>query len=81
MTYFLSTSVQRIHQLAFLELSSFLLSRVHIASEHLEALFPSLSILLVVEIVLVEILFIRDERPSIPIFEHKLVPEARHYSC
>ena len=68
---FLSIFVQRIRRLVVLELSSFLPSRENSVPESLEALFPSQKILLVVEIQK-----IRDGRPPIPIFEHKLVAEA-----
>ena len=68
--------MQRIRRLVVRELSSFLPSRVYFASEYLEALFPLLTILLVVETVLFKIHKNRDGRPVIPIFEHKLVAEA-----
>ena len=38
-------------------------------------------IILVGVIVLVEIQYIRDGRPPIPIFEHKLDVEAHRYNC
>ena len=73
-------SVQRIRRLVILELSSFLQSRVYFVSEFLEALFPSKIILLGCEIVLFEIQNIRDGRPPITIFEHKLVAEIHRYN-
>ena len=60
----------RIRQLVVLQLSSFLPSRVYFAFEYLGELFPSLTILLVDEVVLFDIQFFGDGRPPIPIFEH-----------
>ena len=73
---FLSTYVQRIHLLVFLELSSFLTFRAYFGSESLEELFLSRLILLVVELVLVEIQHIRDVRSPNPVVEHTLVAKA-----
>ena len=62
----------RRRQLVVLELSSFLPFREYFGSEYLGEPFPSGIILLVAELVLVEIQYIRVARPVIPIFEHKL---------
>ena len=72
----LSSSALRIRQLVVLKLSSFLPIRVYFESEYLKEIFPSEIIVLVVEIVLIEIQYIRDGRPPNPIFEHELVAEA-----
>ena len=68
--------VLRLRQLVVLELSSFLTFRAHFESEYLGEPCPSQIILLVDELVLVEIQYIRVERPVTPIFERKIVAEA-----
>ena len=73
--------VVRIRQLVVLELSSSHPIRVYFVFEFLGEVFPSEIILLVDELVLVEIQYIRDGRRPIPIFEHKLVAGAHRYSC
>ena len=73
---FLSIFELRICQIVVLELSSYLPPRVFFVSESLEALFPSLIILVVDDLVLFEIQFFRDGPPSIPILERELVAEA-----
>ena len=64
---FLLIAALRIRQLVFLELSSFLPFRAYFGSECLGELFLSLTVLLVVELVLLWIQYIHDERPAIPI--------------
>ena len=66
----------RLDQLVVLELSSFLLIRAYFGSEYLGEPFPSEIILLVDELVLIEIQYVRVVRPVLPIFEHELVAEA-----
>ena len=79
---FLVIFVLIIHHLVVLVSSlHFSPSREYFVCEYLEALSPSWTILLAVEFVLFEIKYIRDGRPVIPIFEHKLVAEAHRYSC
>ena len=73
---FLLLFALRIHQLVVLELSSFLPFQTYFGSEYLGEPFPSQIILLVDERVLVEIQYIRAERPVIPIFELMLVAVA-----
>ena len=73
---FLSIFVRRICQLVVLELSSLLPFRACFGFEYLGELFLSSIILLVDELVLVEIQYIRVERPVVPIFEHTFVAEA-----
>ena len=65
-----------LRQLAVLELLSFLPVRACFGFECPGEPFPSSIILLVDQLVLFEIQFIRVVRPVIPIFEHKLVAEA-----
>ena len=77
----LSVSALRLRQLVVLELSSFLPFRAYFGFEYLGEPFPSLIILLVDKLALVEIQRIRVVRPVIPIFEHKLVSEAHQYNC
>ena len=66
----------RLRQLVVLELSSFHPFRACFGFEYLRELFPSKTILLVAELVLVEIQCIRFVRPVITILEHELVAEA-----
>ena len=73
---FLLIFALRLRQLAVLELFSFLPFRACFGFEYLGEPFPSSIILLVDELVLVEIQYIRVERPFVPIFELKFVAEA-----
>ena len=66
----------RLRQLLVLELFSFLPCRVCFGFEFLGEPFPSSIILLVDELVLVEIQYIRVVRPVASIFEHKFVAGA-----
>ena len=66
----------RLRQLVVLELSSFFPFRACFGFEYLGEPFPSQIILLVDELVLVEIQYIRVERLVFPIFKHKLVAAA-----
>ena len=61
---FLSIFVQRIRQLAVIELSSFLPFRAYFGADFLGEPFPSEIILLEDELVLVEIQYIRLVRPA-----------------
>ena len=67
----------RLRQPVVLELSSF---RACFGLENLGEPLPSSIILLEDELVLVEVQYIRVERPVVPIFEHKLAAEAHRYN-
>ena len=73
---FLSIFALRLRQHEVLELPSFLPFRDYFGFEFFGKSFPSWIILLVDQLVLVEIKYIRVERPVFPIFEHKFVAEA-----
>ena len=70
---FLLTSALRLHLLKVLALSEFLPFRAYFGVEYFGELFLSKTILLVVELVLVQIQQIRIVRPVMPIFAFSFV--------